>query len=107
MVTSGSGYTVTPDTLRTYASGLDDRAKQVTAAADKVHSVNGGDINAFGIAVGQVLGIPTRIALGVLADQIKGAAKAFGDQGTNVRTAADHYTTAESDHATAITEAGK
>lgn len=104
---AGEGYTVNPETLKTYASGLDERSRQVTAAAaDRVSTVNGGDINAFGVAVGQVLGIPTRIALGVLHDQIKSAAKAFSDQAANVRTAADHYTTAESNHAAAITAEG-
>ncbi|SFW66594.1 type VII secretion target [Amycolatopsis australiensis] len=93
------GYSVTPEVLNTYASGLDDRANRVTAAADKVQSVNGADINAFGVLVGQALGVPTRIALAVLHDQIKSAAKAMTDQAANVRTAAQKYSATEADHA--------
>ncbi|MEU4673091.1 type VII secretion target [Amycolatopsis sp. NPDC023774] len=100
------GYTVDPDVLTKYASGLDDRGGKVTAAANRIQEVNGGDINAFGVVVGQVLGIPTRIALGVLHDQVNGAAKAITDQAGNTRTAADQYRTTETNHAQAITTAG-
>ncbi|MGW4486793.1 type VII secretion target [Amycolatopsis sp. NPDC004368] len=100
------GYTVDPETLTSYASGLDDRAGRVTASANRVQQVNGADINAFGVFVGQALGVPTRIALGVLHDQVAGAAKAFSDQAGNTRTAADKYRTTETDHAQAITTAG-
>lgn len=82
---------VHPDTLEAYARGLGDRAGRVQAAADRIGAVNGGDINAFGVAVGQVLGIPTRIALGILRDQVSSAAQSYTTQVDTVRTAASHY----------------
>lgn len=84
-------FDVKPETLDTYAGGLTQRSDRVQAAASRIKEVNGGDINAFGVAVGQVLGIPTRIALGVLHDQVSSAAKAFQTQNETVRAAADQY----------------
>ncbi|MEC3976155.1 hypothetical protein [Amycolatopsis sp. H20-H5] len=99
---TGAGFTVDPAVLETYATGLEERGGRVKGAADKVSTVNGGDINAFGVAVGQVLGIPTRIALGVLHDQVASAAKAFTDQTANVRAAAAKYRDTEGDHTAAF-----
>ncbi|HWD00896.1 MAG TPA: type VII secretion target [Amycolatopsis sp.] len=96
------GYTVDPNVLDEYATGLDDRGGRATAAADRVKQLNGGDIHAFGVAVGQVLGIPTRIALGVLHDQVHGAAKAYTDQANNVRTAAKAYRGSDSSQSDAL-----
>jgi uncharacterized protein YukE len=84
-------FNVHPDTLDAYSGGLSERSGRVQAAADRIRTVNGGDINAFGVAVGQVLGIPTRIALGVLHDQVSSAAKAFATQDETVRNAAGQY----------------
>jgi hypothetical protein len=104
---AGTGYTVNPATLEAYATALEDRGHRVQAAADRVSAVNGGDINAFGVAVGQVLGIPTRIALGVLHDQVASAANAFAAQVANVRTAATQYRATETSHANVFTQGQK
>jgi uncharacterized protein YukE len=96
---SGAGFTVQPDVLDTYAKGLGDRADAVRAAGDRIAASNGGDINAFGVAVGQILGIPTRIALGVLRGQVAGAADAFRTDADKVRTAAASYRATDQDHA--------
>ncbi|MFI5613882.1 type VII secretion target [Amycolatopsis sp. NPDC051903] len=101
------GYTVDPNILQTYATDLDDRGSKVTSAANRVQQLNGGDINAFGVAVGQVLGIPTRIALGVLHDQVNGAAKAYTDQASNVRTAADQYRSSDTSQSDALKGLGQ
>ncbi|GAB3570680.1 hypothetical protein GCM10027445_24600 [Amycolatopsis endophytica] len=103
---SGGGYEVDPEVLDTYAGGLDDRASRVSAEADQVRHVNGGDINAFGVAVGQVLGIPTRIALGVLADQVRSAAEACTSEAKNVRSAAEAYRGTDAAHADTLKTEG-
>jgi hypothetical protein len=104
---AGTGYNVDPASLEAYATALDGRGQRVNAAAERVSTVNGGDINAFGVAVGQVLGIPTRIALGVLHDQVASAGKAFADQVANVRNAATQYRETENSHASVFTQGQK
>ncbi|MDQ0381901.1 hypothetical protein [Amycolatopsis thermophila] len=101
------GYEVDPEVLDTYAGGLGDRAGRVHAEAERVREVNGGDINAFGVAVGQVLGIPTRIALGVLAGQVASAAEVCTAEAENVRAAAEAYRGTDAVHADILKTEGR
>jgi hypothetical protein len=106
-VVSGGGFEVDPEVLDTYADGLDDRASRVRAEADQVRHLNSGDINAFGVAVGQVLGIPTRIALGVLAEQVESAGEAYTSEAGKVRTAAEAYRGTDAAHADTLKTEGQ
>jgi hypothetical protein len=94
---TAAGFTVQPDVLDTYATGMDDRAQRVVKAGERVQAVSGFDLNAFGVLVGQVLAIPTRIALADLNSKLRSASDGATAAAEKVRAAAKAYRENEGD----------
>lgn len=99
---SGS-FAVDPTALDTYAGTLDTRVTEVRAAADKVGAANGFDFNAFGAVMGQVLAIPSRIALKVVQDKVNGLAGSLEEAARTVRDTAKSYRDTDSTNGAAFT----
>lgn len=83
---------VNPGELTTFARYLDTTTgPEVSHAADQVHAANGFGDNAFGILVAQLLAVPARIALGVVAGNLSGVADEIHDTGARTWRAATDY----------------
>ncbi|MDT8913868.1 hypothetical protein [Amycolatopsis sp. PS_44_ISF1] len=90
---AGSGFTVNADELHEFSGYLSGTtAPAVKQAAGGVHGANGFDNQAFGILLAQILAVPARIAMGVVAgnlDQISADVSATAD---STKKAAEAYT---------------
>jgi len=102
----GNEFAVHPDELDKFSQYLDQTtAPAVKQAAADVHGCNGFDNDAFGIFLAQILAIPARIAMGVVAGNLDGvsdnvahtaeltkkAAKAYRDQDANAKAGIDKF----------------
>jgi hypothetical protein len=97
-MTAAGGFTVEPEVLDSYSTGLDDRAQRVVQASQRVDAASGFDLNAFGILIGQVLAIPARIALADLQGKLHSAADGATSAAEKVRSAAKVYRETDGDH---------
>ncbi|KAA2264581.1 hypothetical protein F0L68_05595 [Solihabitans fulvus] len=88
---NGPGFGVDPTVLDSFAGELDKRAAEVHGAADKVGAANGFDFQAFGAVMGQVLAVPSRIALKVVQDKVSGVAGSMDEAAKLTRDTAAHY----------------
>jgi hypothetical protein len=95
---AAAGFTVRPEVLESYSTGLDDRAQRVVKAAERLDAVSGFDLNAFGVLIGQVLAIPTRIAMADLQGKLHSGAEGATGAAEKVRAAAKIYRDTDGDH---------
>jgi len=94
------GYQVHPDELNRFAGYLTGTTKpEVEKAASGVRAHNGFDNNAFGIFAAQLLAVPARIAMAVVADNLDNLAKEIADAADRTKKAATLYS--EQDKTTA------
>jgi DUF2075 family protein len=94
----GSGYQVDPADLDTFAQYLSGTTvSEINQAAQGVHGANGFDINAFGVILGQAMGWPCRIAMGVVADQLTSLSSKISTVADATKNTAAQYTRNESD----------
>jgi hypothetical protein len=68
-----------------------DTVHAIKQAADGVHALNGGDVNAFGVLLAQILGVPARIAMGVAGDHLDDLAHTMADVAKSVQDTASVY----------------
>ena len=91
MVSQG-GYQVDPTELQKFSKYLADTThRDITDAANGVHSANGFDNNAFGIFAAQLLAVPARIAMGVVADNLNKLATEIDQAAKTTATTATNY----------------
>jgi hypothetical protein len=83
---------VDTDGLEQFADYLkSDTVYAIRRASDGVHALNGGDVNAFGVLLAQVLGVPARIAMAVAADHLDDLAHTMTDVARSVKDTASVY----------------
>ncbi|MFD7921400.1 hypothetical protein ACFV3R_19495 [Streptomyces sp. NPDC059740] len=83
---------VDTDSLRRFADSLQyGTASAIQRVSEGVHTLNGGDVNAFGVLLAQVLGVPARIAMAVTAGHLDDLAHTIGDVSRTVRDTASVY----------------
>jgi hypothetical protein len=99
---AAAGFSVQPEVLENYSTALDARAQRVVKAGDRIAALNGFDVNAFGILVGQALAVPTRFALLGLKDTLHAAADSTNSAAEKVRTAAKTYRETDGAHSKVI-----
>lgn len=93
-----SGYQVTASDLNKFADYLDNTTvNEINTAAQGVTSANGFDYNAFGLILGQTMGIPSRIAMATVADQLKSLSQKISGVASTTKDTATQYTQNESD----------
>ncbi|HET6502863.1 MAG TPA: hypothetical protein VFG87_19085 [Amycolatopsis sp.] len=86
------GYQVETQELNKFADYLKGTTGPVVSqAAGSVHSANGFDNNAFGVFVAQLLAVPARIAMGVVAGNLDSVSKEIADAGDRTAQAATTY----------------
>lgn len=100
---AAAGFTVQPEVLESYSTGLDERAQRVVKASERLDAASGFNLNAFGVLIGQVLAIPTRIAMADLKAKLHSGAEGATSAAAKVREAAKVYRETEGDHAKTIT----
>lgn len=99
-----SGYQVVTSDLDSFADYLNNTTvSEINTAAQGVTSANGFDINAFGLILGQTMGVPCRIAMGVVADQLKSLSQKIGDTAGATKDTATQYQQNESDVSSSFT----
>jgi len=90
---AGDGFAVDPDELHTFGQYLSNTtAPAVKEAAGGVHAANGFDNQAFGIFLAQILAVPARIAMGVVADNLDKISDNVTKTAESTNKAADAYT---------------
>lgn len=95
---SGNGYQVVTEELNKFADYLKSTTgPAMSQAASGVHSANGFDNNAFGIFVAQILAVPARIAMGVVAANLDDLSQEIADAGQRTTQAAQAYEDHEQD----------
>ncbi|WP_409182442.1 type VII secretion target [Amycolatopsis sp. VS8301801F10] len=100
---TGNGFTVHPDELHKFSEYLDKTTvPAVDDSAKAVDDANGGDIDAFGVVLAQVLAIPARIALKAVSDNLHGVAKDVTDSADKTRQASEQYRKGDQDLAKAF-----
>ncbi|MGW7576262.1 type VII secretion target [Streptomyces sp. NPDC054765] len=83
---------VDTDGLKRFADYLkNDTVSEISRASDGVHSLNGGDVDAFGVLLAQALGVPARIAMAVAADHLDDLAHTMADVAKSVQDTASVY----------------
>jgi hypothetical protein len=103
-----SGYTVVTQELDQFASYLRGTTQPAVAkAAQQVHSDNGFDDAAFGIFVGQILAIPARIAMAVVAGHVDKLAGQIASAGQTTTQTAQSYVQNEQTSATSFQNVSK
>jgi hypothetical protein len=86
------GYQVTTGDLDKFADYLNNTTvSEINTAAQGVTSANGFDIDAFGVFLGQAMGWPCRIAMGVVADQLKSLSQKIGSVATDTKSTSTQY----------------
>jgi hypothetical protein len=95
-----NGFQVSPDALTGFAGYLEGTtASEISTAAGGVSSANGFDADAFGVFLGQTLGVPSRIAMGVAASELKNLVDKVKQTAADTRTTAQNYTQNDQDSA--------
>lgn len=103
-----SGYTVVTQELNQFASYLNGTTHPaVVAAANQVHSDNGFDNSAFGIFAAQILAVPARIAMGVVAGNLDKLAGQIASAGQATTQTANVYVQNEKTNAASFQNVGK
>ena len=99
----GTGYQVAASDPNNFADFLDDTTvDEIKTAAQGVSSANKADINAFGIALQKSMGVPCRIAMGVVADTLNKLSTKVATDARTTRDTATSYSRNESDVATSF-----
>jgi len=89
---SSGGYQVITAELTDFANYLKGTTSPaVSKAAGDVHADNGFDNNAFGIFAAQILAIPARIAMGIVAGNLDKLSKEVDDVAQRTSQAARTY----------------
>lgn len=89
---NNSGYQVVTADLNKFADYLNNTTvSEINTAAQGVTSANGFDVNAFGVALGQAMGVPCRIAMGVVAGQLRSLSQKMSGVATNTKDTATQY----------------
>ena len=89
---SSAGYRVVPDELNDFSNYITGTtAPAVSTAASDVHAANGFDNKAFGIFTAQMLAVPARIAMGVVAGNLDKLSKEIEDVAQRTAKAAQAY----------------
>lgn len=87
-----NGFQVDPQELTKFGSYLSGTtAPAVSQAASGVHDANGFDNAAFGIFAAQLLAVPARIAMGVVASNLDGLSNEITDAADRTKQAATRY----------------
>ncbi|WP_328608263.1 hypothetical protein OG943_03835 [Amycolatopsis sp. NBC_00345] len=90
---AGNGFTVIPDELHKFSGYLSGTtAPAVKEAASGVHGANGFDNQAFGILLAQILAIPARIAMSVVAGNLDKVSDDVTATADSTKKAAEAYT---------------
>ncbi|HVV09555.1 hypothetical protein [Amycolatopsis sp.] len=90
---AGQGFEVDPAELKTFGSYLTNTTvPAVKDAAGGVHSANGFDNQAFGIVLAQILAVPARIAMGVVAGNLDTLSDNITKTADATNKAAEAYT---------------
>lgn len=98
-----NGYQVTPADLDKFAEYLNNTTvSEINTAAQGVTSANGFDVDAFGVLLGQSMGIPSRIAMGVVADQLKSLSQKIAGVASNTKDTASNYSQNDSNVASSF-----
>ncbi|HET6502084.1 MAG TPA: hypothetical protein VFG87_15115 [Amycolatopsis sp.] len=83
---------VDSDAIRSVARRLDGvTATGTDDIAREIGHLNGGDVNVFGVCFAQVLGVPSRIAMGVASQQLSELSKGIEDFAQGVQRIAEDY----------------
>ncbi|WP_406442557.1 hypothetical protein OHB00_40500 [Streptomyces sp. NBC_00631] len=83
---------VDTDGLEQFADYLqNDTVYAIRRASEGVHALNDGGVNAFGVLLAQVLGVPARIAMAVTADHLDDLAHTMADVAKSVYDTASVY----------------
>jgi hypothetical protein len=111
-VVSGAGFSVDPAELQKFSQFLSGTTQPaVQDAANRMQAANGFDNAAFGILLAQVLAVPSRITMGVIAGEITKLVGDIGKSADDVKKAADVYSTHDANTAQGLstfeTELGK
>ena len=109
---SGAGFSVDPAELQKFGQFLSGTTQPaVQDAANRMQAANGFDNAAFGILLAQVLAVPSRITMAVIAGEIGKLAGDIAKSADDVKKAADVYATHDSNTAKSLstfeTELGK
>lgn len=102
-MSDGSGYQVTTGDLEKFSQYLSGTTvSEINQAAQGVQNANGFDVDAFGVILGQAMGVPCRIAMGVVADQLKSLSSKISTVADATKNTATQYSQNESDVATSF-----
>lgn len=102
---AGEGFQVDPAELNTFADYVNNTTvPAVRQAASTVAGLNGGDVNAFGILLAQIMAIPARIAMRAVSDNLGKIADNVADTATTTKKAADAYTKQDGDAQAGLNE---
>lgn len=89
---NGNGFQVAPSELTDFASYLETTtADEITKSSQGVTNANKFDFNAFGLFLGQTLGVPSRIAMAVASGELNTLAGKIRQTATDTRTTAQQY----------------
>ena len=89
---SGEGFSVDPAELQKFSQFLSGTTQPaVQDAANRMQAANGFDNAAFGILLAQVLAVPSRITMGVIAGEIGKLAGDIAKSSDDVKKAAEVY----------------
>lgn len=100
---NSTGYQVSANELDSFANYLQNTTvSEINTAAQGVTSANGFDVNAFGVILGQTMGVPSRIAMAVVASQLHALSQKISGVATNTKATAAQYAQNESSVATSF-----
>jgi hypothetical protein len=100
---AGNGFAVDPAELHTFGGYLSNTtAPAVKDAASGVHAANGFDNQAFGIFLAQILAVPARIAMGVVAGNLDKISDNVTKTADSTNKAAEVYANQENSASTAL-----
>jgi hypothetical protein len=92
-----NGYQVDPSDLDKFADYLNNTTvPEINTAEQGVTSANGFDVNAFGVLLGQSMGVPSRIAMAAVAGQLKSLSQKITGVAGATKDTATNYTRNES-----------
>jgi hypothetical protein len=100
-----SGYQVVTGELNSFANYLETTTvSEINTAAQGVTGANKADVNAFGVALAQAMAVPCRIAMGVVASNLRGLSQKISGVSDTTRTTANTYDQNEADVATTFSD---
>jgi hypothetical protein len=85
------------DSFRKYLTNV--TMPELDRAVSAVRRLSDVDINAFGVCFGQLLGIPTRVAMGTAADHLADLTQQMAEVAKVVRDGVDTYEQVDLDNA--------